>query len=98
MTLTEMRRALETVVDEQEEDKNARPNSRLPPENRGVTQSRSCLVKVDLPGGSGAAKTGTLTYANSISQLKRAGSSRGLDGPSLMRAAPPRRVQSCMER
>ena len=96
MTLTEMRRALETTpsTDEQEEAELSTEDliSRLPPENRGVNQSRSCLVEVDLPAGGNASRKGTLTFSNSISEFKRAGSSRR-PGP---RRAPPRRAQSCL--
>jgi hypothetical protein len=101
MSLNEMRLALHTAMssddsDEPEEEKALRPKSRLPPDNRGVVQSRSCIVEVDLPGGGAAGagnKKGTLTFANSVSELKRAGSSR-VDGP---RRTPPLRAQSCME-
>ena len=95
MTLTEMRRALETADDDEPDEENPqRPRSRLPPQDRGVGQSRSCLVEVDLPGGKGKAKKGTLTFANTVSSLKRAGSSR--DGTSGLQRSAPRRAQSCM--
>lgn len=92
MTLGEMRKAVEKMNQEPEEEKNSRPKSRLPPDNRGVKESRSCLVEVDLPGGS-AGRKGTLTFANSVSHLKRAGSSRA-DVP---RRSAPRRAQSCID-
>mmetsp|Transcript_82665 Transcript_82665/g.124060 ORF Transcript_82665/g.124060 Transcript_82665/m.124060 type:complete len:103 (-) Transcript_82665:225-533(-) len=101
MTLGEMRMALETSNEEPEEDKNERPKSRLPPERRGVGQSRSSVVEVDLPGGTGAGRKGTLTFANSVSELKRSGSSRvGPGGPPAARGlqrTAPQRTQSCAQ-
>lgn len=107
MTLSEMRRALETAVEEpdsQSTEETMRPKSRLPPERRGVAQSRSCLVEMDLPAGASTRRKGTLTFANSVSELKRSGSSRptnlqmGENSPAKpLRRAPPRRAQSCMD-
>ena len=110
-SLTEMRRALETQHEEDEEldpeeaelREASRPKSRLPPSERGVTQSRSCLVEIEVPDGANPTrrKMGTLTYANTVGQLSRAGSSRageGGGGPRRPpRRAPPRRAQSCMD-
>lgn len=79
--------------------------SRLPPESRGLRESRSLLVEVDLAplGADGRGRKGTLTFANSVSELRRAGSSRetsGSGGSPLgkpERRAPPRRAQSCAQ-
>ena len=103
MSLSEMRRALETSIAEEPDSpsqKKERRKSRLPPETRGVEQSRSCIVEMNLGGSS--QKKGTLTFANTVGQLKRAGSSRGGDTAGLrreggVRRAPPRRAQSCMD-
>jgi hypothetical protein len=104
MSLSEMRRALETSIAEEPtspSQQRERPKSRLPPEVRGVSESRSCIVEMNL-GGLGTKKMGTLTFANTVGKLKRAGSSRGGDTSGLsreggIRRAPPRRAQSCMD-
>lgn len=101
MTLSEMRRALETAdpdsgdTDDSETSEN-RPQSRLPPESRGVKESRSLIVEVDLAPLHGGRK-GTLTFANSVSELRRAGSSRiGGEAPRKpLRRTPPSRAESC---
>ena len=106
-SLSEMRRALETQHEEEEDlgpeeaelRDAARPKSRLAPSERGVTQTRSCLVEIEVPEGTTRRK-GTLTFANTVGQLSRAGSSRGEGGSGPRRPprrAPPRRAQSCIE-
>ena len=96
MTLNEMRRALESAAEGPDSPASTEPTARLAPASRGVTQSRSCLVEVDLPGegGSSSRRKGTLTFANTVGDLKRAGSSRGVRSGGTRTA--PRRAQSCL--
>lgn len=112
MTLSEMRRALETTTVTSVDDMNGGqccsstlPNednnhsSRLPPESRGVKESRSSIIEVDLSSpDTPNQRKGTLTFANSVRELRRAGSSRPMESTEKpLRRAPPRRVQSCMQ-
>jgi hypothetical protein len=99
-----MRRAPEKSIAEEPDSpsqQRERPKSQLPVKARGVEHSRSCIVEMNLGGSS--KKKGTLTFANTVGQLKRAGSSRGgedtagLRREGGVRRAPPRRAQSCME-
>eukprot|EP00934_Nitzschia_sp_Nitz4_P007552 Nitzschia sp. Nitz4//scaffold229_size32011//11092//11367//NITZ4_007916-RA/size32011-processed-gene-0.8-mRNA-1//1//CDS//3329542850//7542//frame0 len=90
MTLSAMRRALESA------DENEVDLTRTAPEERGVKESRSLLVEID----QGSGRKGTLTFANSVRELRRAGSSRenssgGSPGVGLRK--PPARSQSCMQ-
>lgn len=94
-----MRKSLEDSVGEGgegevDEEGDANAKSRIAPQNRGVGKSRSMVMEVDLPGSGGAHKKGTLTFANSVSELKRSGMSRR--GEEFSRSAP-RRAQSCID-
>ncbi len=105
MTLSEMRRALETTSEEVSSNEccTSTPddhyNTRLPPDSRGVKESRSSIIEVDLSSPETPnQRKGTLTFANSVRELRRAGSSRGVEsGDKPTQRVPPRRVQSCMQ-
>ena len=91
--LGEMRKALEAADPEDGDDSSDRPK-RQEPQNRGVAKSRSMVMEVDLPGN-GKSKKGTLTFANSVGELKRSGMSRR--GSVEFSRSAPRRAQSCID-
>lgn len=129
MTLSEMRRALETTTsttttttaaadgeeignegcsssspnEDDNNDATTTHSSRLPPDSRGVKESRSSIIEVDLSSpNTPNQRKGTLTFANSVRELRRAGSSRAgepttPDCEKPERRGPPRRVHSCMQ-
>jgi hypothetical protein len=92
MTLGEMRKSLEESAGDgaeaEEEGDSSNTKSRIAPQNRGVGKSRSMVMEVDLPGLGGSHKKGTLTFANSVSELKRSGMSRR--GEEFSRPTPQR--------
>jgi hypothetical protein len=73
--------------------------ARTPPDRRGdLRKSRSLLVEMEVGIKSPTPRRGTLTFAKSVSELKRAGSSRemGPASPKPKLRSAPCRSQSCV--
>ena len=70
-------------IHQQQQQQQQQHHARLPPDSRGVKESRSSIIKVDLSAPETPSRNprrGTLTFANSVRELRRAGSSRVVDG------------------